>query len=79
MRQIIKLKYLNPELQIGMVSWKQVYLLSPQIVQLFAEVDKGRLVYRAKGSAKRTGYLQIKKGLAKTTLSIAEDVPSWIC
>jgi hypothetical protein len=62
-----------------MVSWREVYLLSPQLIKLCAEVDKGRLVYRAKGSDKRISYPQIKSGLVKTTIKIIEDVPSWIC
>jgi hypothetical protein len=44
MQQIIKLKYINKRLNIGMVSWREVYLLSPQLIKLCAEVDKGRLV-----------------------------------
>jgi hypothetical protein len=34
--------------------------VSPQLPKLFAEVDKGRLVHRAKGSEKRISYVQIK-------------------
>lgn len=79
MQQIIKLKYINHQLNIGMVSWKEVYLLSPQLTKLFAEVDNGRLVYRAKGSDKRISYLQIKTGLVKTSMKVIEEVPSWIC
>jgi hypothetical protein len=48
MQQEIKLKYLNKKLNIGIVSWREVYLLSPQLTKLFAEVDKGRLVYGLK-------------------------------
>ncbi|HEY8688633.1 MAG TPA: hypothetical protein VIM07_05310 [Chitinophagaceae bacterium] len=79
MQQIIKLKYVNKKLNIGMVSWREVYLLSPQLIKLFVEVDKGRLVYRPKGSGKRISYLQIKNGLVKTEIKIIENVPSWIC
>ncbi|HUS01766.1 MAG TPA: hypothetical protein VMY77_08565 [Chitinophagaceae bacterium] len=78
MQQNIKLKYLNEKLNIGMVSWREVYLLSPELTKLFAEVDKGRLVYRAKGSDKRISYQQIKSSLIKTTMKIIEEVPSWI-
>lgn len=76
MQQAIKLKYVNNKLNIGMVSWREIYLLSPQLIKLYAEVDKGRLVYRAKRSDKRISYLQIKNGLVKTTMKVIENVPS---
>ncbi|MBD0278005.1 MAG: hypothetical protein ICV81_08590 [Flavisolibacter sp.] len=77
MEQKVKLNYINIQLQIGMVNWKQVYLLYPQVTPLMPEVDKGRLVYRAKGSAKRISYAQIKRGLKKKIVWIKEDVPEW--
>ena len=61
-----------------MVDWRRVYLLHPHIVPLIPEVDKGRLVYRAKGSSKRISYEQIKKGLIKKSKWIIEEVPSWL-
>jgi hypothetical protein len=63
MEQIIELKYYNQRLQIGIADWKTVYLLINQPVQLFPEVNKGKLMYRAKGSAKRFSYSDIKKDL----------------
>lgn len=78
MEQIIKLKYINTQLNIGMVTWKQVYILSPEIMQLTAEVNKGRLTYRLKGSVKRYSYNQIKKNLIKTDKCIVENYPDWM-
>jgi hypothetical protein len=46
MLQEIKLKYFNESLQIGVVNWREVYLLKPHIIKLNVEVDEGRLVYR---------------------------------
>jgi hypothetical protein len=77
MEQKIKLIYINPRLQIGMVNWRQVYLLHSQINALIPEVNKGRLLYRLKGSTKRISYAQIKKGLQKKEYWIKEEVPSW--
>lgn len=74
MLQEIKLKYFNESLQIGMLNWREVYLLKPQIVKLNIEVDDGRLVYRAPGSTKRISYKTLKKGLRKKTFSIFEEV-----
>ena len=78
MLQEIKLRYFNESLQIGMINWREVYLLEPEIVKLNVEVDKGRLVYRATGSNKRISYKRLKKGLKKRSFSIFEEVPNWI-
>ncbi len=78
MEQRIELKYINERLQIGMVDRKQVYLLHPKVTPLLVEVDKGRLVYRAKGSNRRISYAQIKKELIKKSKWIVEEVPSWL-
>jgi hypothetical protein len=78
MQQKIHLKYINKTLQIGMVNWREAYLLSPQIIPLLVEVDQGRLVYRAKGSCKRITYNQVKKGLTKTSQVIIQEVPNWL-
>lgn len=74
----IELRYINLRLQIGMVNIKQVYRLSPGIVPLFPEVHRGKLVYRARGSAKRTSYDQLKKGLVKQKRVIEQVVPDWL-
>lgn len=78
MLQEIKIKYFNEALQIAMVNWREVYLLNPHPIKLNVETDKGRLVYRAKGSAKRISYKTLKKGLKKKTFSIFEEVPGWL-
>lgn len=78
MEQIIKLKYINTQLNIGLVNWKEVYILSPEIIKLKPEVDKRRLIYRIKGSTKRFSYCQIKKNLTKTNRCIVENYPDWI-
>jgi hypothetical protein len=61
-----------------MVNWRQVYLLQPKINVLIPEVNKGKLMYCVKGSAKRISYAQIKKGLQKKNFWIKEEVPSWL-
>jgi hypothetical protein len=76
--QKIQLNYINIKLQIRMVNWREVYLLKPQVVRLIPEVDKGRLVYRAKGAVKRISYNQLKRGLIKKPYVITEEVPSWL-
>ena len=78
MEQKVKLKYINQKLQIGVVSWRQVYLLQPSVIPLLVEVDKGRLVYKAKGSGKRFSYHQVKKDLIKTSEVIIEEIPDWL-
>ena len=75
MKQKVQLNYINKELHIGMVDWKQVYLLHPTIIPLKPEVDKGRLVYRAKGASKRISYAQIMNGLIKKSVWIKQEVP----
>ena len=78
MEQKIKLAYINTRLHIGLINWRQVYLLYPQILELIPEVGKGRLVNRAKGSTKRISYAEIKKGLQKKNYEIRLNVPSWL-
>jgi len=68
MLQEIKIRYFNESLQIGLVNWREVYLLKPQIIKLNVEVDEGRLVYRATGSNRRISYKRLKKGLKKKNI-----------
>jgi hypothetical protein len=77
MVQTIKLKLVNEKLHIGMVNWREIYMYYPKVIQLTPEVDRGRLVYRHKGSNKRFSYLQVKKGLIKKDVSIEIDFPEW--
>ena len=76
MVQIIKLKLINEKLSIGMVNWKEVYIYSPKQMKMTPEVDRGRLVYRAKGSERRISYQMIKKGLIKKEYLIKEEFPN---
>jgi hypothetical protein len=78
MQQIIKVKYVNLSLQIGMANCREMYLLKPNIVRLYPETDKGRLVYRAKGSAKRISHAHIKRGLVKKSCHFVVEVPHWL-
>lgn len=41
MVQKIHIKYIKERLQIGVVNWREVYLLSPQVLSLQVEVDRG--------------------------------------
>lgn len=78
MEQKIKLKYYNPRLNIGMASIRQVYLLLPLLTPIEAEVYRGKLVYRAKGSSRRISYDQVKLGLIKKDFIVTEVVPDWL-
>jgi len=78
MQQEIKIRYINEILSIGMVNWKEVYLLKPVIIRLLVEVDNGRLIYRRRGSNTRISYNKLKKGLKKKEFLIFEDVPDWL-
>lgn len=78
MKQEIKLRYLNAELNIGLVSWKEAYALLPQVQQMNLETYKGRIIYRLKGSAKRISYTRLKRGLVKTNKTIELEMPNWL-
>jgi hypothetical protein len=78
MVQKVQLKYINERLHIGMVNWKEVYLLSPQVVAFQVEVDRGRLIYRLKGSTKRISYTTLKQGLIRKQKWIEVDAPGWL-
>ena len=75
MEQVIQLQYLNAKLNIGMSDWKNVYLLSPDLMKLSPEVHKGLLVYRIPGSSKRLSYNMIKKHLVKRSFYISLHIP----
>ncbi len=78
MEQKIQLKYINKKLQIGLVNWREIYLLHPEIIRLSVEVDRGRLVYRAKGTNRRISYKKVKKGLIRSSIWIVQQVPDWL-
>ncbi|OLY93650.1 hypothetical protein SAMN05444008_114140 [Cnuella takakiae] len=74
MKQEVQLKYINDEYNFGLVSWKEAYLLLPELVKLNVEYYKGNLIYRAPGSAKRIYYKAIKAGLRKCNIKVYFDV-----
>jgi hypothetical protein len=78
MKQRLTFHYTNPGLHIGLNSWREVYLLLPEPMQLYPEVYRGELVYRAKGSSRRITYIEIKKGLLKRKTTIEQEVPDWL-
>ena len=66
MEQTIRTKYINPSLNIGLVNWRELWDLSNEYPEKFlAEVYKGKLVFRLRGSSARISYQRIKKGLVK--------------
>jgi len=77
MKDEIKLRYFNAELTIGLVTWREAYVLSPALLQLKLETYKGRIIYRLKGAAKRIGYNRLKRRLVKMTRIIESHVPDW--
>ena len=77
MVQNINLKFVNEKLHIVLSDWRWVYIYYPKVIQLKPEVDRGRLVYRYKGSERRFSYTQIKKGLVRKNFIIQLDFPAW--
>jgi hypothetical protein len=78
MEQKIQLKYINKSFQIGLVTWKEAYILHPTPEQLLVEVYKGNIVYRRKGSPKRIYYNKLKDGLVKTEAVLSMQLPKWM-
>lgn len=78
MEQKVQLKYIHKSLQIGLVSWREAYLLSSCIEQLLVELYNGNKVYRKKGSPKRIYYKKLKGGHVKTEKRIKIQVPEWM-
>ena len=70
---MIILKYWNPNYQIGLANWKQVYHF-PEAELMIKEMHQGRLYYRLKGSSHRISYSQLKKGLQKKEIIIKEEL-----
>ncbi|MFI5133166.1 MAG: hypothetical protein ACHQEB_02465 [Chitinophagales bacterium] len=55
-------KLFNPQLKIGLVSWREAWSFDSEWPEkLFTEVHKGKLVFRRKGSSTRISYGQLKK------------------
>ncbi len=72
---MLLLKYYNPVYQIAFSNWKEMYLLNKEPILLIPELYQGKLVYRARGSAKRISYTSIKKGLLKKEVLINFNLP----
>ncbi len=75
MERKIHLKYIHKSFQIGLVSWREVYLLLPSPEQLLVEMYKGIIVYRKKGPPKRIYDKKLTEGLLKTEKIIKMNVP----
>jgi len=60
-----------------MADIKTVYLLNTLTQLLHPEVNRGRLVYRAKGSAMRISD-RLKQGLVKQKRVIELQIPGWL-
>ncbi len=76
MEQIIRLQYINAQLNIGLVNWREAWLLSVQNpIQLYTETYKGKLVFRIPGTSRRISYHRLKKGLIKKIMLIEEKLP----
>lgn len=75
MEEVVYARFYNPELNIALKDWREVYLLTSAPQQLLPEVHRGKLVYRARGSGKRISYERIKKGLVKKACTIWLRLP----
>lgn len=76
MEQKTFVKLFNPQLKIGLVSWREAWLFDDEFPEkLFIEVHKGNLVFRKRGSSERFSYKQIKKGLIRKKIFIKEPPP----
>ena len=78
MKQEVCIKYINDAYNLGLVSWKEAYVLKPNVlkpnvVKLKVEYYKCNLVYRAPGSAKRMYYRAAKMGLKPCNIRIVID------
>lgn len=73
MEQKTFVKLFNPQLKIGLVSWREAWLFQEEYPEkLFTEVYKGKLVFRQRGSSVRISYQKLKKGLVRKTILIKE-------
>jgi hypothetical protein len=67
------IKLFHPRLKIGLANWREAWLFTGEYPEkLYAEVYKGMLVFRKRGSATRISYQQLKKGLIKKNILINE-------
>lgn len=71
---MITTQYINTPLNIGLVSWKEAWLLSkPFLQKLFTEHYRGALVFREPGTSRRIAYKKIKKDLQRKRIVIEEE------
>lgn len=70
---MVLLKYWNPKYEIALADWQSAYQF-PQKLKMQIEVYRGALYYRAKGSARRISYLQLKKGLQRKNMGIINEL-----
>lgn len=67
-------KYVNWELNIGLVSWQEAWLLlKPFPLQLLTEYYRGALVFRIPGTSQRIAYKKLKQGLEPARIIITEE------
>lgn len=73
MEQLRYTKHFNPQLKIGLVSWKEAWLFTGQYPEkLYTEVYKGKLVFRQRATSIRFSYAKLKQGLIKKQILITE-------
>lgn len=70
MYQEIFIRYVHPELNIGVEDTRNIWLLGQPPVKLPVSLHRGALSYRLPGSGKRISYRMLKKGLTKKQMII---------
>lgn len=70
MYQEIFIRYVHPELNIGVEDTRNIWLLGQHPVKLPVSLHRGSLSYRLPGSGKRISYRMLKKGLIKKQIII---------
>ena len=72
MKLSIQIKYLHPQLKIGLENIKEAWLLSDikNPVELKTIIHQGNLYYRIPNTGKRIRYRTLKKGLIKKNICI---------
>jgi len=68
----IEIKYLHPQLKIGLENIKKAWLLSDikNPVELTPIIHQGNLYYRLPNCGKRISYRTLKKGIIKKKIFI---------
>jgi hypothetical protein len=71
---MIVTQYINAQLNIGLVSWQEAWLLNkPYPQKLFTEHYRGAIVYRIPCTSRRIAYKKLKKNLQRKRIVIAEE------